>query len=397
MPRLKMLRGPDVGTVYELDKSTVSIGRGQKNTIIIQDNEVSRNHCRLVRVLDDYEIHDLNSTNGTFVNGQRVDEGGWLLSGRCIVEIGDSITLEYTPTDVALGTSPPLEPPQELIERVFYLVIEQQSLDQPEIYVLDRPILNIGRDVDNEITLREPEVSRHHMRLVLTDDGYTLEDLNTVNGTELNGMPLQRQSTLSNDDVITVGKGLKMWYTNDPTSLLEDQAPADDGDTVFNDAYVDDTKDNREALLKETDLKIQIGHGLEHGDLERSLFLLYAREEWNVIGRHLYAFLTDNNVETFSEQYLTPDTDNWQDAMEQALAESPCMLAVISDKSIATPHVGRYIRHFLAREKAVLLLRYGKVSKMPMVLKNMPAIRFDPKNPEKTFRMILAELRRIGL
>ncbi|MEL7432887.1 MAG: toll/interleukin-1 receptor domain-containing protein, partial [Chloroflexota bacterium] len=95
--------------------------------------------------------------------------------------------------------------------------------------------------------------------------------------------------------------------------------------------------------------------------------------------------------------YLTPDTDNWQDAMEQALAESPCMLAVISDKSIATPHVGRYIRHFLAREKAVLLLRYGKVSKMPMVLKNMPAIRFDPKNPEKSFRMILAELRRIGL
>ncbi|MEL7435735.1 MAG: FHA domain-containing protein, partial [Chloroflexota bacterium] len=220
MPRLKMLRGPDVGTVYELDKSTMSIGRGQKNTIIIQDNEVSRNHCRLVRVLDDYEIHDLNSTNGTFVNGQRVDEGGWLLSGRCIVEIGDSITLEYTPTDVALGTSPPLEPPQALIERVFYLVIEQQSLDQPEIYVLDRPILNIGRDVDNEITLREPEVSRHHMRLVLTDDGYTLEDLNTVNGTELNGMPLQRQSTLSNDDVITVGKGLKMWYTDDPTSLL---------------------------------------------------------------------------------------------------------------------------------------------------------------------------------
>jgi hypothetical protein len=32
-----------------------------------------------------------------------------------------------------------------------------------------------------------------------------------------------------------------------------------------------------------------------------------------------------------------------------------------------------------------------------MVIRNMPAIRFDPKNPEKTYRMILAELRRIGL
>ena len=74
MPRLKMLRGPMPGDEFELDEALMTIGRGRKNQIIIQDNEVSRTHCRLVRVLDDYEIHDLGSTNGTFVNGERLHE-----------------------------------------------------------------------------------------------------------------------------------------------------------------------------------------------------------------------------------------------------------------------------------------------------------------------------------
>ena len=95
MSRLKMLRGPEPGREIPLDEDVMLIGRGRKNDIIIQDNEVSRTHCRLVRVLDDYEIHDMNSTNGTFVNGQKIRQGGWLLSAHSIVELGDSITLEY--------------------------------------------------------------------------------------------------------------------------------------------------------------------------------------------------------------------------------------------------------------------------------------------------------------
>lgn len=402
MPRLKMLRGPKIGTIYELNDAVISIGRGVKNTIIIQDTEVSRAHCRLVGVLDDYEIHDLNSTNGTFVNGQRIDEGGWLLTGRCIVEIGDSITLEYLPTEVATGTSPPLEP-MVTEDRTYFLVIEQKSLDEPEIYILDRPTLTIGRDVDNEISLREPEVSRHHMRLVLTDEGYTVEDLNTVNGTAINDIPIEHQSNLHAGDLITIGTSVKIWYTDDPNRVLNKRTtalPHEPTDVSMQTAPLrlrSRANADDDTVPEKTDANIELGHGLSVGDLEQSLFLLYARDDWSVIGRHLYAFLEDNNVSTFSEQYLSPDTDNWNEAMEQALAEAPCMLAVISEKSVTTPHIIRYIRHFLAREKAVLLMRYGKVSRVPMILKNMPAIRFNPKNPDKTFRMILAELRRIGL
>jgi pSer/pThr/pTyr-binding forkhead associated (FHA) protein len=94
MPRLIMKRGPEPGRSYELSEDVVIIGRGSKSDIIVQDNEVSRSHCRFLKVLTDYELHDLDSANGTFVNGQRVNEP-WLLQDDCIIEIGDSITFHF--------------------------------------------------------------------------------------------------------------------------------------------------------------------------------------------------------------------------------------------------------------------------------------------------------------
>src|SRR5688572_7380617 len=105
VPRLKMIRGPEPGREFELIGDVITIGRGTRNEIIIRDNEVSKEHCRLVRVLYDYEIHDLESTNGTFVNGKRIDENGWLLSAGNLVELGFSILLEFIPGEPTGDTS----------------------------------------------------------------------------------------------------------------------------------------------------------------------------------------------------------------------------------------------------------------------------------------------------
>jgi pSer/pThr/pTyr-binding forkhead associated (FHA) protein len=48
------------------------IGRTEDNEICIQDHNVSKRHGILVREGDDYQLHDFNSTNGTFVNGERI-------------------------------------------------------------------------------------------------------------------------------------------------------------------------------------------------------------------------------------------------------------------------------------------------------------------------------------
>ena len=50
----------------------ITIGRAPQNTIVLQDDDVSANHCRLYKSGGRVVIEDLNSTNGTFVNGSRI-------------------------------------------------------------------------------------------------------------------------------------------------------------------------------------------------------------------------------------------------------------------------------------------------------------------------------------
>ncbi|MEQ8763508.1 MAG: FHA domain-containing protein [Planctomycetota bacterium] len=70
MARLVVASGPDAGKEYELgDRETV--GRSEPASIVIVDTKISRQHARLVRRGDEYFIADLNSSNGTFINGQK--------------------------------------------------------------------------------------------------------------------------------------------------------------------------------------------------------------------------------------------------------------------------------------------------------------------------------------
>jgi pSer/pThr/pTyr-binding forkhead associated (FHA) protein len=59
--------------------SRITIGRGGPNIVELDDSLVSRYHAVIQKVGDDYFIEDLVSTNGTFVNGQRVPSGKYML------------------------------------------------------------------------------------------------------------------------------------------------------------------------------------------------------------------------------------------------------------------------------------------------------------------------------
>ncbi len=397
MPYLKMLRGPEPGRRIVLEAPEMTIGRGRTNDIIIQDNEVSRVHCRLVRVLDDYEIHDLQSTNSTYVNGQKVDAGGWLLSAHAIVELGDSITFEYIPSDVSTSTRPPVEAqPREKP----YIIIKQASLPQPEIYRLERASISIGRDVDNDIILQEAEVSRHHLRLLLTKEGYAIEDLNTMNGTWVNDRRLQEQRLLQTTDVIRIGTRVRMWYTNDPDRLLESLKS---GSEILH-VPVDETRQSRQPELDEK-RKTSTVPAIEQAqqptalfagsELEHSVYIAYERDDWTAVTEDLVQYLNTQNVPLWVDRELNPNTKAWQDAIEQAQLTCPIMLAVISGKALETPHIQRGIRHFMGREKPILLLQVESVQQTPMALQNVKTIRHDPQNPMATYREVYLELRNL--
>lgn len=72
MATLFVIRGVDQGSRFELTEPTIRVGRDPSNTVQLHDTEVSRQHAEIRRVENDYAVSDLNSSNGTFVNGQRV-------------------------------------------------------------------------------------------------------------------------------------------------------------------------------------------------------------------------------------------------------------------------------------------------------------------------------------
>ena len=69
---LIMRTGPNPGKSFELTKNELYIGRDINNDIVINDSEISRKHARLILQAGGYVLEDLGSTNGSFVNGQRL-------------------------------------------------------------------------------------------------------------------------------------------------------------------------------------------------------------------------------------------------------------------------------------------------------------------------------------
>src|SRR5687768_15488755 len=63
-----------VVTEHTFDKDVITFGAMDDNDIVLDDETVSRNHCRIVVEGDAYVIQDLGSTNGTFVNRVRIKE-----------------------------------------------------------------------------------------------------------------------------------------------------------------------------------------------------------------------------------------------------------------------------------------------------------------------------------
>jgi hypothetical protein len=113
--RLVMRSGPTPGKVFDLTEDNLSIGREPSNDISINDAEVSRKHARLFMQGGHYVIEDLGSTNGTFVNGQRL-MGPHILKPGEIISFGEQISATYeavseVDADATMISGKPAPPP----------------------------------------------------------------------------------------------------------------------------------------------------------------------------------------------------------------------------------------------------------------------------------------------
>ncbi|QEG38105.1 FHA domain-containing protein [Roseimaritima ulvae] len=126
-----------------------TIGSDASCDLVVKNNTVSGQHCRLTSNAEGLTLTDLGSTNGTFVNGQR-------LHGSQTIQPTDRITLGQT-----------------------------QRMPWPPSLPTTAQIITLGRGTDNTIRLSDTNVSTHHARLLLDGDNMVLEDLGSTNGTSI--------------------------------------------------------------------------------------------------------------------------------------------------------------------------------------------------------------------
>jgi predicted component of type VI protein secretion system len=111
---LVVTQGPLAGRKFELDRELV-IGR-EGDEITIDDSELSRRHAVVRPVEGGFEVDDLGSLNGTFVNGRRIDGvtrlagGDSIKMGRSVLEIEAQVA--HAPATMASAVpAPPAAPP----------------------------------------------------------------------------------------------------------------------------------------------------------------------------------------------------------------------------------------------------------------------------------------------
>jgi len=93
--QLLVQQGPRAGQSFDFNKPVVTIGREAGNDLVLEDPQVSRHHARLTLGAGGYVIEDLGSTNGTFINEQRL-MGTRPINPGDKLRLGDNVVLSVT-------------------------------------------------------------------------------------------------------------------------------------------------------------------------------------------------------------------------------------------------------------------------------------------------------------
>ncbi len=172
MYRLVLQLNQQSQKIFDLSEDEVVIGRDIAAQIFIPDPSISRRHARVFLSGGQYFVEDLNSSNGTHLNGQPVHAPQALRPGDEI-QLGPSIALQFDgpPPPVAqaaatvnLGDEPP---------GMFSLFV-QVGEKSPQIIPLPPGQYKFGRSTDNHIIIESLAISRYHGRLDVSQQGVTL-------------------------------------------------------------------------------------------------------------------------------------------------------------------------------------------------------------------------------
>jgi ABC-type multidrug transport system ATPase subunit len=186
----------------ELTRASYRIGRQEGNDIVIHTEVISRQHAILELHGKDWVYTDLQSKNGTYVDGSKVER--IILSDGIKLQIGKNLR-----TSITIAFQLALQPSVSASSSEIETTIEPREPTTGLVKMRSLPSSNkqyqiIGRDPDADILLPSPSVSRRHAALQASQPEWQLIDLNSKNGTFLNGKRIAAPQKLRAGDVIQI-------------------------------------------------------------------------------------------------------------------------------------------------------------------------------------------------
>ena len=210
---------------YEVDRDFMSIGRKHENDIQLNDLTVSGRHALISKVGDHVYIEDLNSTNGTLVNGNYVSK--YALQHGSIIQVGHHLFTFFTEDKEAY--EPTMFIKAELDET--QMVLPEWEMNEKAINLRGQPLVALrkmdGADTSAGIEMRKPfsTIGFEGKKLALINrgaKGYSIVGIKHNNGSKRSDAPLvngkevgQSAMTLHEHDIISIGGiDMEFYYIN---------------------------------------------------------------------------------------------------------------------------------------------------------------------------------------
>lgn len=184
MPRIRVRSADGTNEVAFKERERLLVGRVEGCDIVLVDESCSRRHCEIVVGESAFRVRDLNSSNGTLLNGAKVNEAE--------LKDGDEIRVGKVRMQFLMSDSDC---------EIGFVSGEKSGLAFP----LSKERLTMGRRPENTVVFKEIQVSGLHLEIVREGDGYVLRDLGSTNGTLLDGRKVT-EVTLSHGDRVRLGE-----------------------------------------------------------------------------------------------------------------------------------------------------------------------------------------------
>lgn len=179
-----------------LTKPQMRIGRADNNDIVLNKHTVSSTHALIQFVGSNFQIEDLGSGNGTQVNGNRLQAHTPVALAN-----GDVISVDVYKFRFGLGNgTTPRSVPAQLVD-----ANTGQNVILPQPMLLNTANIRIGRTANNELVINRDTISSNHAVIEFVNGQFQVTDLNSGNGTKVNGKRLQahQPQPLANGDMIS--------------------------------------------------------------------------------------------------------------------------------------------------------------------------------------------------